>query len=76
MYLNKKDSRKAVLFQKSGIHFYKAIMFSRKNTFSECGFLSNYKEAELLITEDYQNKMAEAICAGLVKYLDNTESDE
>lgn len=42
----------------------------------ECGFLSNYKEAELLITEDYQNKMAEAICAGLVKYLDNTESDE
>lgn len=42
----------------------------------ECGFLSNYKEAELLITENYQNKMAEAICAGLVKYLDNTESDE
>lgn len=42
----------------------------------ECGFLSNYKEAELLITEDYQNKMAEAICVGLVKYLDNTESDE
>lgn len=42
----------------------------------ECGFLSNYKEAELLITEDYQNKMAEAICAGLVEYLDSTELDE
>ena len=35
----------------------------------ECGFLSNYKEAELLITQDYQTKMAEAIRKGILKYL-------
>lgn len=34
----------------------------------ECGFLSNHGEAELLTTEDYQNKMAWAICLGIVEY--------
>lgn len=42
----------------------------------ECGFLSNYKEAELLITEEYQDKMAQAICAGLVKYLESEKTAE
>lgn len=31
----------------------------------ECGFLSNWKEAKLLVTEAYQEKMAEAICKGI-----------
>lgn len=35
----------------------------------ECGFLSNYKEAKLLTTQDYQTKMAEAIRNGILKYL-------
>lgn len=35
----------------------------------ECGFLSNPREADLLQTEDYQNKAAEAICAGIQEYL-------
>lgn len=35
----------------------------------ECGFLSNWKEAGLLITEEYQKKMAEAIFAGIEAYL-------
>lgn len=35
----------------------------------ECGFLSNWKEAGLLITEEYQKKMAEAIFAGMEAYL-------
>lgn len=35
----------------------------------ECGFLSNYKESELLITPEYQTKMAEAIRNGILKYL-------
>lgn len=34
----------------------------------ECGFLSNEKEAELLITDVYQQKVAEAICKGIQKY--------
>lgn len=35
----------------------------------ECGFLSNPEEAEKLATEDYQNKMAEAIVKGIKSYL-------
>lgn len=33
----------------------------------ECGFLSNSQEAEKLITEEYQNTMAEAICKGILE---------
>lgn len=35
----------------------------------ECGFLSNYGEAELLCTEGYQQKMGEAISKGILEYL-------
>ena len=36
----------------------------------ECGFLSNAAEAELLLQEDYQDKMAKAIKQGVKKYLE------
>jgi len=35
---------------------------------AECGFLSNYEEAELLEKEEYQEKVAEAICKGIEEY--------
>lgn len=35
----------------------------------ECGFLSNYEEAEKLITKQYQEKVAWAIHLGILKYL-------
>lgn len=35
----------------------------------ECGFLSNPKEAELLVNEEYQNQLAEAMRQGIVTYL-------
>lgn len=35
----------------------------------ECGFLSNHTEAELLVTEEYQKKVAEAVCEGIDEYL-------
>lgn len=35
----------------------------------ECGFLSNKEEAELLINEDYQNKLAWAIYLGIDNYI-------
>lgn len=38
----------------------------------ECGFLSNPREAELLVTEEYQDKMAWAICFGIVEYCKGT----
>jgi N-acetylmuramoyl-L-alanine amidase len=36
----------------------------------ECGFLSNPAEAEKLITEEYQEQVAEAVCKGIVDYLE------
>jgi len=39
----------------------------------ECGFLSNVQEANLLITEEYQQKMAEAIAEGIKQYLDKLQ---
>lgn len=37
----------------------------------ECGFLSNQKEAEKLETEEYQEKIAEAVCKGVLAYIKN-----
>ncbi len=34
----------------------------------ECGFLSNEDEANLLIQEDYQDKIARGICNGIMKW--------
>ncbi len=37
----------------------------------ECGFISNYDEAQKLKTNDYQNQMAFAIFAGFMDYINN-----
>lgn len=42
----------------------------------ECGFLSNRIEADLLITEEYQEKMAWAIHLGILKYLNQEKGLE
>ena len=36
----------------------------------ECGFLSNAADAEKLVTEEYQDQIAKAICLGVKKWLD------
>ena len=40
----------------------------------ECGFLSNWKEASLLIDDTYQEKIASAIGLGIMEYIDNVRS--
>lgn len=35
----------------------------------ECGFLSNQKEADLLVTEEYQEKVASSVANGIQNYL-------
>ncbi len=40
----------------------------------ECGFLSNKEESELLKNEGYQDKVAYAICSGLMDFLINNEN--
>ena len=42
---------------------------------AECGFLSNYEEAELLETEEYQKKVAEAVKTGILKCLNMDEKN-
>lgn len=39
----------------------------------ECGFLSNRTEAELLINEEYQSKLARGIHAAIMKYINENE---
>lgn len=39
---------------------------------AECGFLSNRKEAELLCSEEYQEKVAWAIHLGIIRYLNSS----
>lgn len=38
----------------------------------ECGFLSNAQEAEKLVSDEYQNALAEAICGGILRWLEET----
>lgn len=40
----------------------------------ECGFLSNWEEAQLLCTEDYQKRVALAVQKGIVDYLTQESS--
>ena len=40
----------------------------------ECGFLSNPKEEELLITDSYQQRVAYAIFCGIIEYLNFSEN--
>lgn len=40
----------------------------------ECGFLSNSEEAELLNTEDYQDKVAWAVMMGIMQYLNEMDA--
>ena len=42
----------------------------------ECGFLSNPEEAALLASEDYQDKVAFAICCSLLQFYDGSLGDE
>lgn len=41
----------------------------------ECGFLSNPQEEQLLLTDEYQRKMAWAIHLGVLQYLNRAASD-
>ena len=43
------------------------IFFVIHLTLAECGFLSNYEEAEKLTTSAYQKKVAKVLCTGMFK---------
>lgn len=65
--LNPQNKREA----KANENYYLLKKTESPTVIVECGFLSNYEEAELLASEEYQQKVAKAIEAGILKYLDN-----
>ena len=55
--------------EKGNDSYYLLKKTSRPIVIAECGFLSNRKEAELLVTPLYQEKLAFQIHMGIMKYL-------
>lgn len=63
--LDKENGRQA----KANNNYYILINVKCPAVIAECGFLSNHSEAELLRSDDYQNKVAAALCSGICEYL-------
>ena len=59
--------------KRSGTEIYLLYHAVRPAVMVECGFLSNPQETELLKTDAYQQKLAMAICKGIIEYRENTE---
>ena len=57
---------------KSNSSYYMLKHTDRPLVIVECGYLSNYTEANLLTDEEYQEKMAWAIHLGIMKYLNQS----
>ncbi len=49
--------------------YYLLINTKAPTVIAECGFLSNPQEAALLNTDEYQQKVAQALCSGVLEYL-------
>ena len=55
---------------KSNDNYYMLKKTSSPTVIVECGFLSNWEEAKLLSSKEYQKQIAEVICRGIKKYLE------
>lgn len=64
--LDKNNERKA----KKNDNYYILINVKCPAVIAECGFLSNYSEAELLKSDEYQEKVAQALFDGICEYLE------
>lgn len=54
--------------EKADSTYYMLIHTEAPTVIAECGFLSNPKEAALLNTDEYQEKVADAIYKGIIEY--------
>lgn len=63
-YLDEDNNR----VEKANDSYYMLLHTPCPTVIVECGFLSNYEEAQALITEDYQQKVAQAIMMGIEEY--------
>lgn len=64
--LDTENHRKA----KANESYYLLKKTSSPTVIVECGFLSNSEEAKLLVTKEYQKKVAEAVHKGIMQYLE------
>ncbi len=55
---------------KSNNNYYMLLHVQCPAVIVECGFLSNWREAEKLKTDEYQEKIAQALKKGILEYLD------
>ena len=60
----------------SNTNYYLLTRTPTPTVIVECGFLSNPNEASLLATEEYQNKVAQAICMGIISYYESIPSTQ
>lgn len=56
---------------KANDNYYLLLHTSVPLVIAECGFLSNPKEAGLLIQDSYQEKIAGVLCIGIMQYLES-----
>ena len=54
---------------KSDVNYYILLHSKLPTIISECGFLSNPEEEQRLCTEEYQEKVADALYCGIIEYL-------
>ena len=55
---------------KANDSYYMLIHTPCPTVIVECGFITNYEEAKLLVSEEYQKKVAQAIALGIKDYID------
>lgn len=70
--LDKTNHRKA----KANSSYYLLKKTTSPTVIVECGFLSNWEEAKLLVTKKYQKKVAQAVCDGIIEYLEGTQQQK
>lgn len=58
---------------KANGNYYLLKKASVPTVIAECGFLSNREEEKLLCSEEYQRKMAQALCYGIIQYIECEE---
>lgn len=60
---------------KANESYYLLKKTSSPTVIVECGFLSNSEEASLLVTKEYQKKVAKAVHTGILQYLNSDEEE-
>ncbi len=67
---NESVSRRELKAKENG-EYYMLLHVSCPIVIAECGFLSNWEDAERLRTESYQDEVAKALAKGIMQYIES-----